>query len=229
MIRYIGEFLSGSMSFVELMVYIGSMVFVVFCAAPLHEFAHALAADKLGDKTARFQGRLTINPKMHIDPIGAIMIFLCGYGYARPVPVHMGNFKKPKAGMAIVALAGPVSNLIQAFICLVIYYLICVINTGNGLFLDYCAIFFSFAAHINVNLAVFNLLPLPPLDGSRIATAFLPDKYYYKLMAYERYITIALFLLLLTDVLDTPLAYASGYVLYGLQFIASLPFRLIFG
>lgn len=229
MLSYIGDFLRGDMGFTELVVLIGSMVFVIFCAAPLHEFAHALAADKLGDKTPRLQGRLTINPKAHIDPIGAAMIFLCGFGYAKPVSVYMHNFKKPKFGMAVVALAGPVSNLIQAFVCMLLFNIIRVLNSGGVMFLEYFAIFFLFAATINVNLAVFNLLPVPPLDGSRIATVLIPDKYYYKIMAYERYITIGLFILLFTGILDKPLSLVSGFVMYGLEFITTLPFNLIFG
>ncbi len=230
MLSYIREFISGDVSFVELGVILFSMLFVIFCAAPLHEFAHAFAAVKLGDNTPRLQGRLTINPVVHIDPIGALMILVCGFGYAKPVSVYMHNFKKPKVGMAIVALAGPVSNLIQAFIALVICNLcsmLSVFTLINSTIIGYIMLFFSFAAQINIGLAVFNLLPIPPLDGSRIATAVIPDKYYYKVMQYERYIQIALFALLFTNVLSVPLNYLSDIVFFGLNFIASLPFRLI--
>ena len=142
----------------------------------------------------------------------------------------MHNFKKPKVGMAIVALAGPVSNLIQAFIALVICNLcsmLSVFTLINSTIIGYVILFFSFAAQINIGLEVFNLLPIPPLDGSRIATAVIPDKYYYKVMQYERYIQIALFALLFTNVLSVPLNYLSDIVFFGLNFIASLPFRLI--
>ncbi len=229
MLSYIREFISGDIGFVELGVILFSMLFVIFCAAPLHEFAHALAAVKLGDNTPRLQGRLTINPVVHIDPIGALMILVCGFGYAKPVSVYMHNFKKPKVGMAIVALAGPLSNLIQAFIALVICNLVSMLGFIDSTILGYIILFFSFAAQINIGLAVFNLLPIPPLDGSRIATAVIPDKYYYKVMQYERYIQIALFALLFTNILSTPLNYLSDLVFFGLNFVASLPFRLIFG
>ena len=101
---------------VDLVVGVLSSLFVVFCTLPVHEFAHAFVADKLGDGTARMNGRLTMNPFAHLDPWGCLMIVLAGFGYARPVPVNMRNFKNPKAGMAVVALAGPVSNLLMALI-----------------------------------------------------------------------------------------------------------------
>lgn len=227
MIEYIIDFMQGQASFIELFVYISSMCFVVFCATPLHEFAHALAAVKLGDSTPRLQGRLTINPIAHIDPIGAIMIFLFGFGYAKPVSVYMHNFKKPKVGMAIVALAGPVSNLIQTFICLTLYVFIGYFNTSGNMLLSYVELFFNFAAVININLAVFNLIPIPPLDGSRIATALIPDRIYYKLMQFERYFTIILFVLLSTGILSTPLSFISNGVITIMVKIITLPFMFI--
>lgn len=223
----------GDFDFVELLVYLGSICFVLFCATPLHEFAHAFVAVKLGDKTPRNQGRLTINPTAHIDPIGAILIFLFGFGYAKPVSVRMRNFKNPKVGMALVALAGPVCNLIQAFISLLIanglmaamkYMLLSLSMLEAIKPMGYICTFFIFAAQINVNLAVFNLLPVPPLDGSRIATVLIPQKYYFKIMQYERYIMIGLMALLFLNVLDGPLFTVSNFVFSGLNRLAALPF-----
>ena len=102
----------------EVLVSLMARVFVIFCVMPIHEFAHAFVAYKLGDDTARLSGRLTLNPLAHIDLVGALMIFLVGFGYAKPVPVNPRNFKNPKGGMAATALAGPISNLIMAFIFL---------------------------------------------------------------------------------------------------------------
>ena len=121
MLRYLGDFLSGDFDIADLIIYVSSIAFVVFCATPLHEFAHALIAVKLGDDTPRLRGRLTINPMAHIDKRGALMIFLFGFGYAKPVEVRMRKFKKPKRDMALVALAGPVSNILQSLVLLFIY------------------------------------------------------------------------------------------------------------
>ncbi len=225
MLRYLGDLLSGDFDIVDLIIYISSIAFVVFCATPLHEFAHALIAVKLGDDTPRLRGRLTINPTAHIDPWGALMIFLVGFGYAKPVEVRMRKFKKPKRDMALVALAGPVCNLLQSFVAVFLFNAFSHFGAVNdNIMMQYMAIFFWYAAGINTNLAVFNLLPIPPLDGSRLATALLPSKYYYKIMQYERYIMIGLFVLLFTGVLTTPLSFLSGLVITLFDVITSIPF-----
>ncbi|MBO5291190.1 MAG: site-2 protease family protein [Clostridia bacterium] len=228
MIRYISQFMRGDMEFLELVILVGSICFVVFCATPLHEFAHAFVAVKLGDDTPRLRGRLTINPMAHIDWIGAIMIFLFGFGYAKPVEVRMRHFKKPKRDMAIVALAGPACNLLQSFIFL---FLRAVCTFGayklQNEAMAYMGIFFLYAAAININLGVFNLLPIPPLDGSRLLTALLPSKYYYKIMQYERYIMIGLFVLLFTGILTTPLSFLSSLILGLFSNITQIPFEMM--
>ncbi len=227
MIRYLGDILSGDFDIVDLIIYVSSIAFVVFCATPLHEFAHALIAVKLGDDTPRLRGRLTINPMAHIDMRGALMIFLFGFGYAKPVEVRMRRFKKPKRDMALVALAGPVCNILQSLVLLFIYNALYYFGSANeNILMTYMGMFFFYAAVINVNLAVFNLLPIPPLDGSRLATALLPSKYYYKIMQYERYIMIGLFVLLFTGILSTPLSFISSAVIALLDAVASLPFSL---
>ncbi len=192
--------------------------FVVFCVMPIHEYSHALVATKLGDQTARLSGRLTLNPMAHISPWGAIMILLVGFGYAKPVPVNVRNtkMKNKKVAMALIALAGPLSNLIIGFLSVMVRYIIIVAASKRGGEMTTAIfalnIFFQYSAIININLAVFNLIPIPPLDGSRILFAILPSKFYFGIMKYERYIMAAMFLLLLTGVLTTPLSYLSNLI-----------------
>lgn len=199
-------------------------IFVVLCILPVHEFAHAFVADKLGDDTPRRMGRLTLFPFAHLDWIGALMVLLVGFGYAKPVPVNAGRtkMKNKKAAMALIAVAGPLSNLIVALICTFLYVLIGNRTTPDnsvGFALFY---FFYFCAMINVNLAVFNLIPIPPLDGSRILTAFLPNKAYYKIMQYERYISIVIFILLFTGILSRPLSIVSDAILNVFENLATI-------
>lgn len=201
-----------------------SRCFVVFCCLPIHELAHGLMANALGDNTAKNQGRLSLNPLSHLNPIGTIMIFLFGIGYANPVPVNPRNFKNQKSGMALTALAGPLSNLLMGWVSVWFYFIFRTI-LPYGTLSDAVTYFFLFAAEVNVMLAVFNLFPIPPLDGSKIVAAVLPDKIYYKYMQYERYVMIAVLVLLFLGVLDKPIAVLTSVLL---NFISIVP-ALIFG
>ena len=162
----------------------------------VHEFAHGYMAYKLGDDTARNLGRLTINPLKHIDPFGAICMILFRFGWAKPVPINARNFKKPKRDFALVAMAGPIANIILSFLGAFLYLLTfslvkdIVFTEKNFLFhVLNNLLTFLFAFHsLNIGLAIFNLIPIPPLDGSRILNVILPPKAYFGIMKYERYI-----------------------------------------
>ena len=199
--------------------------FVVFICSPIHELAHGYAAYKLGDKTAKNQGRLTFNPLHHIDPIGMIMILVFGFGYAKPVPININRLKNPKRDVAIVSLAGPLSNLVLAFISNFLCYTVCYfVDIWSNKFGYIVAIFFLYSASINMMLCVFNLLPIPPLDGSKVLASLLPTKAYYKYMQYEKYAMIVLLVLLATGILSPVLSDISSALM---DFISIIP-RLIF-
>ncbi len=198
-----------------------AVAFIIFCILPLHEFAHGWMAQRLGDNTAKLQGRLTLNPLASLDPMGALMILLFGFGWAKPVPVDPRYFKNPKKGMALTALAGPVANILAALAGALILNILAFFGVSHVLVL----IFFTYYIRINVMLAVFNLLPVPPLDGSRIVAAFLPDRMMWQYYRYQRQIVLVLFLLLFLGVLDRPLAVVDNLVESAVYWVASLPFR----
>lgn len=210
MTAIIGNYFNG-ITWTELI----AKVIIIFCCFPIHECAHAWAALKLGDHTAERSGRVTLNPFAHLDPWGTIMILAFGVGYAKPVPVNSYNFRNPKRDMAWVAMAGPISNLMMAICFLLIGKVIYLVGGTGGEYANipmmvmYCM---RFAAYININLAVFNLIPIPPLDGSRVMMALAPDSVYYKIERLERYSAyLVLGLILVLNLLRiSPVAAISG-------------------
>ncbi|WP_316610609.1 site-2 protease family protein [uncultured Ruminococcus sp.] len=171
----LSQLLSGNFTIQTIIAEILAVLVIIFLILPFHEWAHAQTAYLLGDKGIKQRGRLSLNPLSHIDPVGALAMLFIGFGWAKPVPVDARYFKNPKVGMAITAFMGPVANLIAALAGLFVFHTLwCIVPTffTAGGFGSYVLAFLQFYIIVNVNLAVFNLLPIPPLDGSKILFVF---------------------------------------------------------
>ncbi|MBQ2276961.1 MAG: site-2 protease family protein [Clostridia bacterium] len=186
-------------------------------------------AYRLGDPTARNMGRLTLNPLKHLDPIGALCMVLFHFGWARPVPINTRYFRKPRRDTALTAAAGPISNFIMAFLGLLVQEILLAVfirHPASSQFvynLQYAALtLFSYFHVLNLSLGMFNLIPVPPLDGSRIFLTFLPAKYYFGIMQYERYIQLGLMLLLWLGLLSRPLSFLVSALSGGMRFLIEL-------
>lgn len=208
------------------------LLFAIPCiliALTVHEVSHGYMAYKLGDPTAKNLGRLTLNPVKHIDPVGTLCMILFRFGWARPVPINSRYFKNPRRDMALTAAAGPISNFILAFIGILIQQILMAVfakfpaHSEFTAHLQYGAIMLTSYFHVlNLSFGLFNLIPVPPLDGSRIFLVFLPPKYYFGIMKYERYIQIALLVLLWTNIITIPLSNLVNLISNGMLFIVRL-------
>lgn len=202
-----------------------ALIFVIVCILPLHELAHGWVAYKLGDPTAKLERRLTLNPLASVDPIGTVWLFLFGFGWAKPVPVDPRYFKKPKRDMAIVALAGPVSNLLAALVGAFILFGIIAFAPYNRV-VNFIVDLLSYYVTVNVTLAAFNLLPIPPLDGSRILGAFLSDRALATYYRYQNVFMMVLFVMMFSGAFSGPLYAVENVLTRGISWVAALPFRL---
>lgn len=209
----------AALDFGSLLSMVTRLAAVLLCLT-VHESCHGLAAYALGDPTARREHRLSLNPLRHIDWFGLLMMFVAGFGWAKPVPVNPNYFKKPKQGMALTALAGPVSNFLLALLMLLAARIFCDVaaySEANQRILD----FLLMVALLSIGLGLFNLLPIPPLDGSKVLFAVLPDGAYNQLMRYERYGMLLLLLLSFWGV-------GGGAVSTAIRWVYQLFFNLIY-
>lgn len=199
-------------------------VAAILCIS-FHEMGHGVAAWLLGDETARREGRVSMNPLHHVDPLGLILLITAGFGWAKPVPVDSRHFRHPKSGMAVTALAGPLSNFLMGAVALggasLLYHF-----AMKQLITTQLYYFFALLVQIavlSVGLGMFNLIPFPPLDGSKILFSLLPDRIYYFILRYERYLMGVLFLLVFFNLLDTPLNVMLQWGMRGLCHLTHFP------
>ena len=217
----------ASGSIVQILTSILASLFLIFCVIPVHEFAHAWVAYKMGDNTAKLRGELTLNPLNHIDPLGAILLALIGFGWGKPTPINVRNFKNPKKGVLLTAIAGPVSNLLLGWLLIFILTIFEHVSFLNGTAFGIgLTMFLYISAQLTVYLAVLNLLPVPPFDGFSVLSVFLTDRQYYKMMANQQVISIVVIVLLVTGLLSTPLSWIAGFIMKFFTFMSELPFTL---
>jgi Zn-dependent protease len=173
----------------------------------LHELAHGWVANRMGDPTAKWQGRLTLNPLKHLDPIGTIMLFIVGFGWAKPVPVNFNNIQDTRKGLILISSAGIITNMLLAFLAFFLFQLLSPVPGGVAATLLY------YLAQINIMLAAFNLIPIPPLDGSKILMGFLPERMQYSLSRLEPYGFFVIIGLLYLGALDPLIAFFRWMIL----------------
>lgn len=186
-----------------------------------HEFAHGFVSDRLGDPTPRSQGRLTLNPLAHLDLVGTLLMILTGFGWAKPVMVDARYYKNPKAGMALTAAAGPLANLIMAFLGLLIYAIFFIINAKFSLGWETAVSITGQVAYLfafrNLCFMIFNIIPIPPLDGFKVLGILVPNRVYYTILQYERYAIIIIMLLSVTGAFSAIIGTGVNAVMSGIM------------
>ena len=209
---------------------------VVLLAISVHEASHGLASYLLGDRTAKGMGRISLNPLRHIDWMGALCLLCFGFGWAKPVMVNSYRFKNPKLGMSIVGLAGPLSNFVMALLgtiglkimmlCGAVEFVGMIGYICDGAVAEFFVYFLFLFMMMNIGLGVFNLIPIPPLDGSKIFLSLLPTKLYYDIMRYEHLGWLLLVVALALGVLDPILGFANKYIINAMFYLVGVPFKV---
>ncbi|MBC2870475.1 site-2 protease family protein [Bittarella massiliensis] len=207
----------------QLLVTVIVRVIALFTVIPVHEFGHALVSYKLGDPTAKNQGRLTLNPIAHLDPLGSLCMLLTGIGWGK-TPINPYFYRNQKKGLALTALAGPMANVLLALVLIALVKVMSLVALlvpallGSAFYL-FLIQMLGLIAQINISIAVINLLPVPPFDGFRILAFFVPAHVTYKLQEYQTYISLAVLMLLLLGFLDWPIQFLTSFIYKGLGFL----------
>lgn len=204
----------------DMVIKIFTKILIIFLILPVHEFAHAWAAHKMGDDTAAYAGRLTLNPLAHIDIIGALCLLITPFGWAKPVPINPLKFRKQRLGVAVTAAAGPISNLIVSFIALVIYRILIIrpnfqIAVFSGGYTPQSILLYVLSCFvtINIGLAIFNLIPVPPLDGSKIVSYFTSAKFDRWIYQNQFIVNMVFLGVIITGILDKPLNFLGSHII----------------